>query len=198
MEIDKTVLNKEEDRLLVESAKAGDDKAYEALMKKYHKSVYYTLLKMVYNQHDAEDLTQEAFVKAFKALPKFDFKYAFSTWLFRIATNNCIDFLRKKRIKTLSIDQNEEDEDKPTLHIKDDGLSPSEIFLKKQRKEYVKEAVEKLPMKYQILIKYRYFKEYSYAEMAEYLELPLGTIKAQLYRARELLLLELKNKKDIM
>ena len=184
-----------EDLELVKRARKNDPKAFEKLLKKYRKSVYYMLLKMVNNTDDAEDLTQEAFAKAFNSLQKFDSKYAFSTWLFRIATNNCIDFIRKKRIQTVSIDTPYENDDGDSMRfdIRDPNLNPNEVMLKKQRKEYLKKAVAKLPAKYKILVDLRYFQELSYDEVAKELELPLGTVKAQLFRARELLSQELKH-----
>jgi RNA polymerase sigma-70 factor (ECF subfamily) len=156
------------------------------------------LLKMVQNPNDAEDLTQEAFAKAFSSLEKFNSQYAFSTWLFRIATNNCIDFIRKKRISTVSIDNPYENDegDRMTFDIRDNRLNPNERMLKKQRKEYLRAAVENLPVKYRRLVELRYFEEFSYEEVADELELPLGTVKAQLFRARELLSQELDIMKD--
>lgn len=187
--------NTKDDLLLVKRAKQDDPKAYETLLKKYRKSVYYMLLKMVNNADDAEDLTQEAFAKAFNSLAKFDSKYAFSTWLFRIATNNCIDFIRKKRIQTVSIDTPYENDegDSMSFDLPDPNLSPDDLMLKKQRKEYLGKAVERLPAKYKRLVQLRYFQELSYEEVAQELELPLGTVKAQLFRARELLSQELKH-----
>ncbi|MEM0998915.1 MAG: sigma-70 family RNA polymerase sigma factor [Bacteroidota bacterium] len=189
-----------DDLELVKRAKKNDPKAYEKLLSKYRKSVYYMLLKMVNNSDDAEDLTQEAFAKAFNSLHKFDSKYAFSTWLFRIATNNCIDFIRKKRIQTVSIDNpyENDDGDSMTFDIRDPNLNPNEVMLKKQRKEYLKMAVSNLPAKYKRLVELRYFQELSYEEVAKELELPLGTVKAQLFRARELLSQELKHMQDKM
>lgn len=192
--------NTKDDLELVELAKSGNSRAFEKLLKKYRKSVYYMLLKMVNNPDDAEDLTQEAFAKAFNSLHKFDSRYAFSTWLFRIATNNCIDFIRKKRIQTISIDSPYENDDgeSMTFDIRDPDLNPNETMLKKQRKEYLKQAVARLPEKYKILVELRYFQELSYEEVAKELELPLGTVKAQLFRARELLNQELSGIKDQM
>ena len=190
MELEPTVSPKaEEDRILVSAAKTGDQKAFEDLMKKYRKSVYYMLLKMVYNPDDAEDLTQEAFAKAFTSLHKFDSKFAFSTWLFRIATNNCIDFIRKKKLLTYSIDQPvDEDSDRPFfIDIRDKNYNPNEEMIHSQRSQIIHEAVEKLPQRYKILVQMRYFDEKAYEELADELNLPLGTVKAQLHRARELL-----------
>ena len=191
--------NVNEDFELVRRAKKGEEKAFEKILQKYRKSVYYMLLKMVKNADDADDLTQEAFAKAFKSINKFDPKYAFSTWLFRIATNNCIDFIRKKRVQTISIENpSDNDDDNYQLEIRDPDDDPNEALLRKQRKKYLKIAMEKLPEKYQMLLELRYFQELSYQEVADELDLPLGTVKAQLFRARELLQEELGHiEKDI-
>ncbi|MDW3647519.1 MAG: sigma-70 family RNA polymerase sigma factor [Bacteroidia bacterium] len=192
--------NTKEDRELVAAAQRGENKAFETLLKKYRKSVYYLLLKMVKNADDAEDLTQEAFAKAFNSIEKFDSKFAFSTWLFRIATNNCIDFIRKKRVQTISIDSSIEGDDGSSMRfdVKDENLDPNEAMLKQQRKRYLNMAIERLPEKYRTLVELRYFRELSYEEVATELSIPLGTVKAQLFRARELLNQELKNLKSQM
>jgi len=189
-----------EDRALVAAAQRGEAYAFEKLLKKYRKSVYYMLLKMVKNTDDAEDLTQEAFAKAFNSIGKFDAKFAFSTWLFRIATNNCIDYIRKKRVLTVSIDAPIDGDDGGSMRfdVRDTELDPNQALLKEQRKEYLQKALLSLPAKYRALVELRYFKEFSYEEVAEELEIPLGTVKAQLFRARELLAHELKNIRDQM
>lgn len=191
----KTSKNTKEDRTLVERAQKGDKRAFDKLLKKYRKSVYYMLLKMVKNSDDAEDLAQEAFAKAFTSIERFDATFAFSTWLFRIASNNCIDFIRKKRVQTISIDQPIESEDGGNMQmdLKDGGLDPNDTLLKQQRGKYLKMALDRLPLKYRQLVELRYFDELSYEEVAEKTQLPLGTIKAQLFRARELLQEEMKN-----
>jgi len=181
-----------EDIVLVDKAvKEGDQSAYSALMNKYRDSIYYMVLKMVHNRDDAEDLTIEAFGKAFKNLSKYSPNYAFSTWLFRIATNNAIDFIRKKRLDTTSIDRSISGDDEEgssfAATIKGKNLDPEEEFIKQQRMNLMREVTEKLNDKYKILIELRFFKEYSYEEIAQELNLPLGTVKAQLFRAKELL-----------
>ncbi|MEZ4685631.1 MAG: sigma-70 family RNA polymerase sigma factor [Bacteroidia bacterium] len=193
----KITKNTLEDRELVARAKENDPKAFEVLERKYRKSVYYMLLKMVKNSDDAEDLTQEAFAKAFISIDKFDSKYAFSTWLFRIATNNTIDFIRKKRVQTISIDSPLQGDDgsKMRLDVKDRGPDPNQVMLKDQRRQYLSKALDRLPEKYRMLVDLRYFQELSYQEVADELQIPLGTVKAQLFRARELLSQELKNMK---
>jgi len=173
---------------LVGRAKEGDQKAYAELMQRYKDSIYFMALKMVNNKDDAMDLTVETFGKAFENIEKYKPDFAFSTWLFRIATNNCIDFIRKKRINLVSINSMVDDDgdDRP-LQIKSDTLNPEETSIKKQQQEQLKIIVDKLPLRYKTLIMLRYFDEQSYEEIAQQLDLPLGTVKAQLFRARDLL-----------
>lgn len=179
----------QDDRRLVLAALGGEEKAYETLMKKYRKSVYYLIFKMVRNSDDADDLTQEAFAKSFSSLGSFDPRYAFSTWLFRIATNCSIDFIRRQRMQTLSISNSPGNEETGQfyLQIKDNEPIPDESMLKQQRKDYMMEAVSRLPERYRMLIELRYYRELSYEEVATEMNIPLGTVKAQLHRARELL-----------
>jgi RNA polymerase sigma-70 factor (ECF subfamily) len=145
------------------------------------------LLKMVNNPSDAEDLTIEAFGKAFKNINQYTPNFAFSTWLFKIATNNCIDFIRKKRAATISLDQSNDDPDTTTVTIQSDTLDPEAHMINSQKIKLLREVVNKLKPRYRTLVELRYFKEYSYEEISQELELPIGTVKAQLFRARELL-----------
>ena len=156
------------------------------------------ILKMVRNVDDAEDLTIEAFAKAFKSLHKFKKDFTFSTWLFRIATNNTIDFIRKKRLDTMSLNSSFKDDngESVTIDVEDRNLNPQEEAIKEQKIELVRLFVNKLPAKYQRLVKLRYFDELSYDEIAKELNAPLGTVKAQLHRARELMYDLVKNKKE--
>ncbi|MDF2455139.1 MAG: rpoE [Cytophagaceae bacterium] len=189
------------DFLLIERAKStGDEKAFAELMSRYKKPVYHMILKMIRNVDDAEDLTIEAFAKAFKNLQKFNPEFTFSTWLFRIATNNCIDFMRKKKLATTSISGTYKDDagENVDMEFKDGGLNPMEEAIKAQKVALVQSIVTKLPPKYQTLVKLRYFEELSYEEIAVELDAPLGTVKAQLHRARELLYDLVKNRKDSM
>jgi RNA polymerase sigma-70 factor (ECF subfamily) len=189
-----------EDFSLIDQAVAGDEQAYAMLLERYRKAVYHTLLKMVRNVDDAEDLTIEAFAKAFKSLPKFKKEYTFSTWLFRIATNNCIDFIRKKKLETFSINAslNNDEADPLHLELRDDGRNPQEEAIWTQKIDLVQQFVKLLPPKYQRLVRLRYFEELSYEEIAEELDAPLGTVKAQLHRARELLYDLVKENRDLM
>jgi RNA polymerase sigma-70 factor (ECF subfamily) len=185
-------------KLVQRAIDQGDQKAYAELMKNYRDSLYFMLLKMTNNPHDAEDLTIEAFGKAFKKLHQYTPDYAFSTWLFKIASNNCIDFIRKKKKYTFSIDQGIDDEMGTELanRIPAEDLDPEQELVKKQKIKLMREVVEKLKPHYRTLIELRYFSEFSYEEIAEELNLPLGTVKAQLFRAREFLYQILKNSKE--
>lgn len=180
--------NAKNDFQLVERAKEGDQRAYAELMQRYKDSIYFMTLKMINNKDDAMDLTVETFGKAFENLDRYKPDFAFSTWLFRIATNNSIDFIRKKRLSVISMDSMVDDEgdDRP-LQIKSDTLNPEESSIKKQQSKELKDIVDKLPSRYRTLIVLRYFDELSYEEIAQQLDLPLGTVKAQLFRARDLL-----------
>ncbi|MDX1904510.1 MAG: sigma-70 family RNA polymerase sigma factor [Thermonemataceae bacterium] len=182
---------------LVELAKNGEQSAFAELMKRHNRALFYTILKMIRNVDDAEDLTIEAFAKAFKNLDKFKQEYTFSTWLFRIATNNCIDFLRKKKMNTFSINNlyNNDNGDEVNLDIADES-NPQEEAIKSQKITLMQNLVSKLPAKYRKLVTLRYFDEMAYQEIAQELELPIGTIKAQLHRARELLYDMIKNQKE--
>ncbi len=181
------------DYKLVKLAIAGDEKAYAELLDRYKDAIYYMLLKMVNNKNDAEDLTIEAFGKAFKNIAQYTPNYAFSTWLFKIATNNCIDFIRKKKANLISLDQTSEDQDSIGTPLQADTPDPEEDMIKSQRMALTRSIVEKLKPRYKTLVELRYFKEYSYEEIANELNLPIGTVKAQLFRARELLFNILKN-----
>ena len=175
--------------LVQRATKGKDQQAFSDLMEKYKDPIYYMLLKMVNNNDDAEDLTLEAFGKACNKLNQYTPNFAFSTWLFKIATNNCIDFLRKKKKNVMSIDNrvSNNDGDEFMFEIKSDGMTPEEITVNEQKIQLIRKYVKKLKPRYQILVEMRYFKEMSYEEISIELNLPLGTVKAQLFRAREFL-----------
>ncbi|MGM0496784.1 MAG: RNA polymerase sigma factor [Bacteroidota bacterium] len=182
------------DYKLVQLAVKGDEKAYAELLDRYKDAIYYMLLKMVNNKNDAEDLTIEAFGKAFKNIEQYTPNYAFSTWLFKIATNNCIDFIRKKKANIISIDNGDDSSEMSPPSLHSTTLDPEADMIKNQKVDLMRSVVHKLKPRYRNLIELRYFKEYSYEEIANELNLPLGTVKAQLFRARELLFNILKNR----
>ena len=179
----------QEDYELVLRAIDGDQRAYAILMERYRSSIFHMMLKMVNNREDADDLTLEAFGKAFNKLPSYAPRYAFSTWLFKIAINNCIDYIRKKRLHLLSIDDPIEpngDHDYSS-NIRSGALNPEERFIRKQRVKLMRSTLGKLNLKYRLMIELRFFEELSYDEIAKELNIPLGTVKAQLFRAKEIL-----------
>lgn len=173
---------------LVLAALAGDENAFARLLGRYKDAIFFMLLKMVNNKSDAEDLTLEAFGKAFKNLHQYSPNYAFSTWLFKIASNNCIDFLRKRKGIIINIESSSEnnDIDNP-VKLRSGDPDPEERLIRKQKAILMRKVVRKLKPRYQTLVEYRYFREMSYEEIASELRLPLGTVKAQLFRAREML-----------
>ena len=199
MEIGNNLSDKgRKDLKLVEKAKKGDQTAYAELMGKYREPLYYMLLKMVKNTDDAEDLTIEAFGKAFNRLKLYSLNYAFSTWLFKIASNNCIDFIRKKRVHLTSMDHaySNDSGESVKIDIESNTMDPEEVIIKQQKVKMMRTVVSKLKPRYKELIEKRYFEELTYEEIADQMNLPLGTVKAQLFRAREFLANMMRNTKD--
>jgi RNA polymerase sigma-70 factor (ECF subfamily) len=187
-----------EDLELVKQANAGDQRAYAKLMSRYKDSIYFLLLKMVHNEDDANDLTIEAFGKAFSNLQKYTPDFAFSTWLYKIALNNSIDFIRRKKIETFSLHEAMENEKGETfeIDIKSSTPDPEEKYVRQQRGKILRDVIEKINPKYRLLIELRFFEELSYEEIAQRTKLPLGTVKAQLFRAKNLLYQILNPRKE--
>jgi len=183
--------NARHDIELVIAAREGDEKAFVALMRRYKDTIYYMLLKMVNNKTDAEDLTIEAFGKAFTNIHQYAPQFAFSTWLFRIASNNAIDYMRKKKAVMVPLEtSNTPDKNhgiERSFNIRSDADTPEESLIRGQKAKILRKIVAKLKPRYRTLLELRYFKEYSYDEIAKELNLPLGTVKVQLFRSREML-----------
>ena len=175
--------------LIREALENNNQQAYAELMENYRESLYLMILKMVNNPYDAEDLMIESFGKAFHHLHTYTNKNAFSTWLFKIAANNCIDFLRKKRLNMVMLDYNYENEEGEifTFEVKDQTLDPEERYCDNENKKMMKTVVGRLKPHYRTLVELRFFEELSYEEIAERMQLPLGTVKAKLFRARFML-----------
>ncbi|MGC6470244.1 MAG: RNA polymerase sigma factor [Flavobacteriales bacterium] len=189
---------KQDLKLIKRALEKGDSRAYSQLMSKYRDPVFFMLFEKVNNKEIAKELTIEAFGKAFNKLSSYSSEYAFSTWLFTIAKNNCIDFLRKKKLPTLSLDAtiDNEENSKPIIEIADNALTPDHYLIKSQRLQIIRRIVEKLKPNYRKLVKLRYFKEYTYEEISSELNIPLGTVKAQLHRSREQLFNILSGSED--
>ncbi|MBO4542184.1 MAG: sigma-70 family RNA polymerase sigma factor [Bacteroidales bacterium] len=190
MELNDTFTTKSQrDYILVRSAiEDGNQQAYAELMQNYRDSLYMLMYKMVNDPYEAEDLTIEAFGKAFCNLNQYTCEYAFSTWLFKIASNNCIDFLRKKKVQYLMIDaRNADDDNSAPFELPDDKSTPEEQLFDKEKVVQVRNFVNQLKPHYRQLIELRFYEELSYEEISERLGMPLGTVKAKLFRAKSML-----------
>ncbi len=179
------------DYILVVKAQKGNQQAFAELLDYYKDSIYYMVLKIIRNETDAEDLTIEAFTKAFKNIEYYTPTYAFSTWLFKIASNNAIDFLRKKKTaqKTVSIDKKIKfnDSEFNIISLISDSPDPEEKLINVQSQKILHHIIERLPTDYRSIVKLRFLDEMSYVEISNKLEIPLGTVKARIHRSRELL-----------
>ncbi len=187
--------SREEDAALIKRALKGDQKAFRRLRLKYFDAIYNAIYRMVRDKEEVTDLTQEAFIKAFTSLASFNDEYAFSTWLFKIATNNSIDYIRRKRLQTFSIDKPIESKDSDyTFEIPDSTYEADGELISSQRKKLLDDAIGSLPPRYRQVIILRHVEEKEYQEIAKLLKLPLGTVKAHIFRARELLYKKLRDK----
>ncbi|MEA2029994.1 MAG: sigma-70 family RNA polymerase sigma factor [candidate division Zixibacteria bacterium] len=183
----------DKDASSIEQALKGDQNAYRDLTNRHRVAIFHIILKIVRDRETADDLVQEAFMKAFSSLASYRPEYRFSTWLYKIAANCSIDFLRKKRIKALSLDQPiNENSDRREYDIPDYSFHPERDLVRKEQRFSIKEAIKSLPDKYREVIIYRHQDDKSYEEIADLLSIPLGTVKARIFRARELLKKKLK------
>lgn len=178
-----------DDRALVERILGGDRDRFSELVSRYQKRVINYVYRITHRYEDARDLTQDIFVKVYLALDRYDPKYQFSTWVFRIAQNSAIDALRKKSISEVSLTRSSSDDESGTTEreFPDDGISPYRALKNKQLSAAIDKAVGHLPSDYRELIQLRHFAELSYEEIATMKKLPLGTVKNKLFRARNLL-----------
>jgi len=179
---------REEDIQLVARARAGDERAFRALLEKYERAVFSICLRMVRNREEATDLAQESFVKVFASLDRYNPEYAFSSWLFKITSNLCIDYLRKRRITTLAMDEPIEGEKGEfTRQYEAPDPTPEETFARNEKMRKLEAGIAALPEHYRIMLVLRHQEDLSYEEIAESLSIPLGTVKARIHRAREML-----------
>lgn len=186
-----------QDQGLVKEALDGSQEAFSQLMEKYRNPIHHHIYRMVRDKRQVEDLVQEIFIKAFSSLASYSTNYAFSTWLYKIATNHTIDYLRRKKLSTLSIDQPMKTKDgELEYELPDSTYRPDRHIVEDQRRLLIQEAIDSLPPKYYRVIVLRHQQEKSYEEIAQELDLPLGTVKAHIFRARELLYKRLRHKRD--
>ena len=171
---------------LIKKAAAGDAEAFELLVIRYQTPVYRLCFRMLGNAEDAADLTQEAFLKAWRSLDGFQFKAAFSTWLYRLASNLCLDHLRSaKRCKTLPLIVVSEDSEELAVDLPDPAPLPEEHVILSEEQQHLQTALAALPSEERQLLTLRVINELSYAEIAELLAIKEGTVKSRLSRVRE-------------
>lgn len=166
-----------EDRELVRLVLEGDDAAFEYLFDRYREAIHRLLRQRLNGAHDADDLLQETFVKVYVNLHRYDPAYTFGQWVYTIARNTLIDFVRKRQ-EDLPIDER-------FAAPASSAPTPEESVINLQQRNQIERSIERLPLRYRTLIRMRFFDEYSYEEIAAKLSLPLGTVKTQIHRARE-------------
>jgi RNA polymerase sigma-70 factor, ECF subfamily len=177
-----------EDTDLLRRCLAGDERAYRELVERYQRPVFALAMRMVRQAQDAEDLTQETFVRMFRALDRYDPTRPFEAWLFTIASRLCIDHIRRRRVKPISIFQGEPGTDEErVIEAEDPGLKPDEAAAHAEEERSTRTLIDSLPPHYRIVVVLRHQHDLSYEEIAETLHLPLGTVKARIHRARALL-----------
>lgn len=186
---------KQEDIQLIARARSGDERAYRTLLQKYERAVFSICMRMVRDRETAADLAQESFIKTFSMLDRYNPAYAFSSWLFKITSNLCIDHLRRRRIETYAMDD-PIDSEKGEIHRQYESPEPDphEVFVRREKMNQLEEAISGLPEHYRIMLILRHQENLSYEEIADTLDIPLGTVKARIHRAREMLKVNLRGK----
>jgi len=178
----------QKDSLVIARARRGEEAAFAELLRRYRAPVFNLCLRMLKNRDDAEDVAQDVFIKVFAMLERYDERYAFRSWLFKIAANQCIDFIRKNRVKLLRLDEpvhykGEEIE----RQLPDDAPRPDETLNRQEVGSVLREITDELPPHYRAMIVLRHQEQLSYEEIAQMMDLPLGTVKARIHRARALM-----------
>jgi RNA polymerase sigma-70 factor (ECF subfamily) len=177
-----------DDRALVERIVSGERDLFSDLVARYEKRILNYVYRIIHRYEDAHDLTQDIFIKVFMALDRYDPKYQFSTWIFRIAQNSAIDTLRKRSLPEVSLTRSgPDDEEGKEREVPDEGVSPYRDLKNKELSAAIDDAIGNLPIDYRELIQLRHFGELSYEEIADLKEMPLGTVKNKLFRARNML-----------
>lgn len=179
-------MTREQENLIVQQVLDGDTNAFEELVLEYEKKVYNVALRMVNNQEDAEDITQEAFIKAYNSLSGFRGDSKFSVWLTRIVSNMCLDLIRSRgRRPTISLSVEDEDGENVELEISDMRQSPETLMDQQLTKESVRRGLKQLPDEYREILLLREIQGLSYEEISAALDLEVGTVKSRIYRGRK-------------
>jgi len=172
----------------IRRCKRGEEDAFLEILARYRTPIYNLCWRMTRNDEDARDLAQEVFIKVFTLLDRFDEQYAFSSWLFRIATNHCIDHLRRQRLRFLSIERDGgSDDEEAEMQIPTPTPEPDVLLERQEALERLEEVISELPPHYRVITLLRHDQQLSYEEIAESLRLPLGTVKARIHRARNMI-----------
>jgi RNA polymerase sigma factor (sigma-70 family) len=196
-QLDRTASDRE-DLEVIRAVLAGNTNAFAQLDRKYRRKLYGVIRSIVRNDDDAQDLVQDTLLKAFRALDTYKQEYPFEKWLFKIASNTCIDYIRRTRFAPERLELDDSGGDAPVRqYIDHDSPIPDEELIRKERTAILSSAIESLPEKYRIVIELRHEREMEYADIAEYLGVPLGTVKAHLFRARQLLLKKLESHRHL-
>ena len=184
----------DDESAIISAALDGNQKAYTQLVEAHRAAVYHIVNRIIHNDEATRDLVQETFMKAFASLGSYRSEFRFSTWLYKIAANSSIDYLRKKRIHALSLDAPVETRDgQIEIEVPDDTHNPELQLLRKQQRFSIEEAINSLPPKYREVIVLRHKDDKPYEEIADLLGIPVGTVKARIFRARELLKQKLRH-----
>ncbi|HRE58089.1 MAG TPA: sigma-70 family RNA polymerase sigma factor [Candidatus Kapabacteria bacterium] len=183
-----------QDHDVIRQVLAGDKDAYKFLQKKYTRLITSAVRRVIQKPSDVEDLVQETFIKAYLALTSYRAEYSFSAWLYRIASNACIDYLRKRRLPTFSIDKPVSGHDGGEYFVELPDLEEvaDRKLMSDEKKKILDDAIAALPDKFRIVMKLRHEDDLDYQQIAETLDLPIGTVKAHLFRARKRLYDQLK------
>jgi RNA polymerase sigma factor (sigma-70 family) len=177
--------NTRDEEKLVRAAAAGDDSAFEQLMLAHQKQVYNLCLRMSGSAEDAFDLSQDAFFRAWRALGQYQFEAGFSTWLFRLTSNVCIDFLRrKKRESHVSLTFSDDEEEGKEISLPDAAPLPEEQLISRETHGELQAAMDALPADYRAILQLRVVEDLPYEDIGRILEIPIGTVKSRLARAR--------------
>ena len=178
-----------EEREAILACQAGNKTAYRYIVEKYKTRAYYAALMYTKNREDALDLSQEAFYRAFKAIKRFDTKRNFYTWFYKILKNICLNFIQFKKVRANSSDEFDEN----TMRPVDASISrPDEIFEKSEQSEYIWKAIDSLNENDREIIILKEFDDMSYQEIADTLNIPIGSVMSRLFYARKKLLKKLE------
>jgi RNA polymerase sigma-70 factor (ECF subfamily) len=179
-----------EDTETLRRCREGDEAAYREIVQRYQRQVYSVAMRMVRSAEDAEDLTQDTFVRMFKAIDRYDPTRPFAAWLMTIASRLCIDHIRRRKVRPIAMPLVRQDagtHEEQTIDVVDPGLQPDEITSHREEEQQAQLLIDSLPPHYRIVVVLRHQQDLSYEEIATSLDLPIGTVKARIHRARALL-----------